>query len=158
MNKPYSTISVLNQCLTSKLTSINQFFLHARMTKNWGLKVLDGSFYQKSIHDMKDADTLIERTLLLGGLPNLQALGQLKIGESCEEILQANLSFLQSQHRTLVKAVADCEQQQDYVSRDLLVEILAHEEEHIDWTETQLSLIDTVGLANYLQSQMEEEK
>lgn len=148
---------VLNQVLTSKLTSINQFFLHARMAKNWGLGELNEAFYKKSIQDMKDADTLIERILLLGGLPNLQALGTLKIGESPEETLNANLAFLSEQHQVVVAAIAHCESEQDYVSRDLLVDILEHEEDDIDWTETQQSLIKDVGLANYLQSQMGDE-
>ncbi len=148
---------VLNQVLTSKLTSINQFFLHARMAKNWGLGELNEVFYKKSIQDMKDADAIIERILLLGGLPNLQALGTLKIGESPEETLNANLAFLQEQHPVVVAAIAHCESEQDYVSRDILVDILEHEEDDIDWTETQQSLIKDVGLANYLQSQMGDE-
>lgn len=127
------------------------------MSKNWGLEALDKLFYKKSIRDMKDADAIMERVLLLGGLPNLQALGKLKIGESPEETLNANLAFLQGQHQVLVAAIASCESEQDYVSRDLLVEILEHEEEDIDWTETQQSLIKDVGLANYLQSQMGDE-
>jgi bacterioferritin len=149
-----STHQALNQVLTSKLTSINQFFLHARMTKDWGLDALDSVFYKKSIKDMKHADDLIERILMLGGLPNLQKLDRLHIGENTEEVLACNATFLNKQHDVIKAAIADCEQAQDYVSRDLLSDILAYEEEAIDWNETQQSLIKDMGIQNYLQSQM----
>lgn len=148
-----NTHSTLNQVLTSKLTSINQFFLHARMAKDWGLDALDSKFYKKSIKDMKHADDLIERILLLGGLPNLQKLNRLHIGENTAEMIQCNETFLTGQHTVIVEAIATCESEQDYVSRDLLSSILEHEEASIDWHETQRSLIKEVGLQNYLQSQ-----
>ncbi len=151
------TTQELNLVLTSKLTSINQFFLHARICKDWGMNELDEAFYKKSIQDMKHADDLIERILLLGGLPNLQALGKLQIGENTEEVFNCNLRFLKQQHQAFKQAVGHCEQNQDYVSRDLLVEQLEYEEEAIDWTETQQSLIKDIGLPNYIQSQMGED-
>lgn len=151
------TSQELNLVLTSKLTSINQFFLHARICKDWGMNELDEVFYKKSIKDMKHADDLIERILLLGGLPNLQALGKLHIGENTEEVLNCNLGFLKQQHQVIKQAIGHCEQNQDYVSRDLLVNLLEYEEEAIDWTETQQSLIKDIGLPNYIQSQMGEE-
>lgn len=143
----------LNQVLTSLLTSINQFFLHARICKDWGLDKLDQKFYKKSIQDMKHADDLIERILLLGGLPNLQQLDRLLIGESPVEVLSCNARFLDHQHARIKTAIGQCETAQDYVSRDLLGKILEDEEASIDWHETQQSLIKDTGLQNYLQSQ-----
>ena len=143
----------LNHVLTSLLTSINQFFLHARICKDWGLNTLDQVFYKKSIADMKHADDLIERILMLGGLPNLQQLDRLLIGESPEEVLSCNVRFLGHQHERIKIAIGLCETAQDYVSRDLLCRILDEEEEAIDWHETQHSLIKDTGLKNYLQSQ-----
>jgi bacterioferritin len=147
-------IKELNQVLLCKLTSINQFFLHARICKDWGLNELDEFFYKNSIKDMKHSDSLIERILLLGGLPNLQALGRLRIGENTIEVLECNLGFIQDQHEVIKSTISLCEKAQDYVSRDLLVEFLDYEEERIDWTETQQSLINNVGIQNYNQSQM----
>jgi bacterioferritin len=148
-------IICLNQVLTSELTSINQYFLHARIYKNWGLAALNKKDYKKSIKDMKQADDLIERILFLEGLPNLQQLGRLKIGEHAAEMLQCNLDFQEEQITQLKEAVALCEQEQDYVSRDILTEILEYEEEHFDWIEAQQFLIEQTSIENYLQSMME---
>jgi len=147
-------ISTLNQVLTTELTSINQFFLHARMFKNWGLEELNEKAYKKSIKDMKQADELIERILFLEGLPNLQQLGKLQIGEHTEEMLQCDLNVEMIQVAELRDAIALCEQEKDYVSRELLADILEYEEEYIDWIETQQILITTTGIENYQQSQM----
>ena len=147
-------ISTLNQVLTTELTSINQFFLHARMFKNWGLEELNEKAYKKSIKDMKQADDLIERILFLEGLPNLQQLGKLQIGEHTEEMLQCDLNVETIQVAELRDAIALCEQEKDYVSRELLAGILEYEEEYIDWLETQQILITTTGIENYQQSQM----
>jgi bacterioferritin len=147
-------ISILNQILTNELTSINQFFLHARMFKNWGLEELNEKAYKKSIQDMKQADQLIERILFLQGLPNLQQLGRLQIGENTTEMLQCDLNVETTQVAELRDAVALCEQEKDYVSRELLASILAYEEEYIDWIEVQQFLISTTGIENYQQSMM----
>lgn len=147
-------ISYLNKVLTSELTSINQYFLHARMYKNWGLDELNEKAYKKSIKDMKQADDLIERILFLEGLPNLQQLGRLRIGEHTEEMLQSDMDFQMEQLPLLREAIAYCETASDYVSRDLLEDILEYEEDHVDWIETQQYLIDNAGIENYLQSQM----
>jgi len=144
----------LNEVLTSELTSINQFFLHARMFKNWGLEQLNEKSYKKSIKDMKQADELIERILFLEGLPNLQKLNTLRIGEHTEEMLSGDMAFQLEQLAVLRAAIAHCENVQDYVTRDLLEEILEYEEEHVDWIETQQYLIKNSGIENYLQSQM----
>ncbi|MGK0405508.1 MAG: bacterioferritin [Oleispira sp.] len=147
-------ISVLNKILTNELTSINQFFLHARMFKNWGLEELNEKAYKKSIKDMKQADQLIERVLFLQGLPNLQQLGRLQIGENTSEMLKCDLNVETAQVVDLRDAIALCEQEKDYVSRELLAGILEYEEEYIDWIEVQQLLITTTGIENYQQSMM----
>lgn len=150
-------VPLLNKVLTSELTSINQFFLHARMFGNWGFEVLNKVSYKKSIKDMKQADALIERILFLEGLPNLQALGALKIGEHAQEMLQCDLEFEMEQLPLLRQAIAACETEQDYVSRDLLKKILDDEEEHIDWLEAQHYQIKELGIEKYLQTKIAEE-
>jgi bacterioferritin len=148
-------LSILNQALTTELTSINQFFLHARMFKNWGLEELNEKAYKKSIKDMKQADELITRILFLEGLPNLQQLGRLQIGEHTEEMLMSDLNFESNQIAELRSAIELCEQEKDYVSRELLASILSYEEDYLDWLETQGSLINVTGIENYQQSMME---
>lgn len=149
-------IVLLNEILTIELTSINQYFLHARMYKNWGLEQLNNVCYKKSIKDMKQADKLMERILFLEGLPNLQNLGKLFIGEHCEEMLSCDLTFQLQQVPTLKKAIVECEMAKDFVSRDLLTDILEYEEEHIDWIEAQQYQISQMGIENYLQAQIGE--
>lgn len=147
-------IRYLNQALKGELTAINQYFLHARMLGDWGLQKLADYEYNESIDEMKHADELINRILFLEGLPNLQDLGTLKIGENTREILESDLALEHEGIDLYREAVAYCDQVKDYVSRDLLQKILASEEGHVDWLETQLQLIDRVGLQNYEQSQM----
>ncbi len=147
-----SVIQQLNKVLTYELTSINQFFLHARMFGNWGFAALNEKAYKKSIKDMKQADKLIERVLLLEGLPNLQHLDRLRIGETPAEMLKADQGFVSDQLILLKTAIEVCETEQDYVSRELIEDILEYEEDYLDWLETQLQLINSISIENYLQS------
>ena len=148
-------IQHLNKSLFNELTAINQYFLHARMFKNWGLVKLGEHEHHESIDEMKHADKLIERILFLEGLPNLQVLGKLMVGEDVKECLQGDLKLELAARPDLQAAIAYCEVVKDYVSRELFEDILESEEEHIDFLETQLELIGRVGIQNYQQSQME---
>ena len=149
-------IEYLNKALYNELTAINQYFLHAKMLKNWGLKELAEHEYKESIDEMKHADKLSERILFLDGLPNFQALGKLRIGETPREILECDLALEQEALPPLREAIAYCESVADYVSRQLFVDILDSEEEHIDWLETQLSVIDRIGEPNYLLTKLDD--
>ncbi len=149
-------IAHLNKILRNELTAINQYFLHSRMLKDWGLHRLGDYEYEESIDEMKHADRLIERILFLEGLPNLQDLGKLLIGQDVKEILECDLKLEEMAIPDLREAIAHCESVRDYVSREILEDILESEEEHVDWLETNLALIDRVGIENYQQSQMGE--
>ncbi len=147
-------IEYLNKVLKNELTAINQYFLHSRMYGDWGLKALEKYEYGESIEEMKHADELIKRILFLEGLPAMQQLGRLRIGENVTEMMKGDLELEHEAHADLKDAIEYCEGVRDYVSRELFEEILSDEEEHIDWLETNLALIDKVGEKNYLQSQM----
>jgi bacterioferritin len=148
------TIEFLQRVLRNELTAINQYFLHARMFRHWGFRRLGEKEYEESIDEMKHADALIERILFLEGLPNLQDLNKLYVGEDAIECLECDLRLEREAHPLLRDAVAHAEQARDYVSRELFEKILDSEEDHIDWLETQLELVTKVGRENYLQSQM----
>ena len=147
------TISFLNRVLKNELTAINQYFLHSRMLADWGLSHLAHKEYDESIDEMKHADRLIKRVLFLGGLPNLQDLGKLLIGENVREVLQCDLSLEMMSLPDLKLAITHCETIKDYVSRELFTHILESEEEHIDWLQTQMRLIEQMGIENYVQLQ-----
>lgn len=148
-------LQVLNRQLTRELTAVNQYFLHARMYRQWGLHGLGEKEYHESIDEMKHADRLVQRILMLEGLPNMQDLGKLNIGENAGEMLSSDLAVEQGSREALKEGIAQCESARDFVSREILVDILDDTEEHIDWIEAQLGLIRAVGLQNYLQAQME---
>lgn len=146
-------IEFLNSALKNELTAINQYFLHSRMLKDWGVSILGEYEYKESIEEMEHADWLIERILFLGGLPNLQDLGKLRIGESVQEILECDLALENDAIPLLRDAMAHAESIRDYVSRDLFGKILHNEEEHVDYLETQFDLIERMGIENYIQLQ-----
>lgn len=150
-------IAQLNAQLKNELTAINQYFLHSRIYGNWGLEGLKKKEYEESIGEMKHADLLIERILMLDGLPNLQDLGKLMIGENTQEILESDMRLEIASQATVKNAIVVCESERDFVSREIFQTILDDTEEHIDWLETQLALIQRVGLENYQQSMMKSE-
>lgn len=154
MKGDLNVIRLLNAQLTNELTAINQYFLHSRMYRHWGFDKIAKKEYEESIGEMKHADKLIDRILMLDGLPNLQAMHKIMIGESTDEMIGCDLKLEVAAHATVKEGIAASEAAGDYVSRDLLLEILEDTEEHIDWLETQLDLIGKVGIQNYLQSQM----
>tara|TARA_B100001971_G_C18268046_1_gene596794 strand:+ start:245494 stop:245979 length:486 start_codon:yes stop_codon:yes gene_type:complete len=158
MKGTQSIIDALNDVLTAELTAINQYFLHARMLQDWGLEKLGKHEYDASIDEMKHADELIKRILFLEGLPNLQKLGKLRIGQNIKEILDCDLAVEMEAIPRLKDHIELCEKERDYVTRDLFRSILESEEHHVDWLETQLSLLSKVGEQNYLQSQMDPDK
>ena len=147
------TISFLNKVLKNELTAINQYFLHSRMLADWGLSILAHKEYEESIDEMKHADRLIKRVLFLGGLPNLQDLGKLMIGENVQEVLKCDLSLELMSLPDLKLAITHCETVKDFISRELFTDILESEEEHIDWLQTQMRLIEQMGIENFVQLQ-----
>ena len=149
-----TVITELNKILTAELTAINQYFLHARMLQDWGLEKLGQLEYEASIDEMKHADELIKRILFLEGLPNLQKLEQTQIGQNIEEVIKADLAVEYRAVPNLKSAIQICEKEGDYVSRDLLLQILQSEEEHVDWLETQQGLIEKIGVERFMQSQI----
>jgi bacterioferritin len=148
-----TTIAFLNKVLKNELTAINQYFLHSRMLADWGLSILAHKEYEESIDEMKHADKLIKRVLFLGGLPNLQDLGKLMIGESVQEVLKCDLSLEMMSLPDLKLGISHCETVKDFISRELFTDILESEEEHIDWLQTQLRLIEQMGIENFVQLQ-----
>ena len=158
MKGSQAIIDALNSVLTKELTAINQYFLHARMLQNWGLEKLGRLEYKASIDEMKHADELIKRILFLEGLPNLQKIDRIRIGQTVEEVMEADLQVEHEAIPHLKKCIQLAEKELDYVTRDLFLHILASEEEHVDWLETQVGLVKQVGIQNYLQSQIEMEK
>ncbi len=158
MKGSQSIIDALNSVLTKELTAINQYFLHARMLQNWGLEKLGKLEYKASIDEMKHADELIKRILFLEGLPNLQKLDRLKVGQNLQEVLESDLEVENSAVPHLKNCIQLAEKECDYVTRDLFKDILKSEEEHVDWLETQLHLLKKIGEQNYMQSQIEMEK
>lgn len=157
MKGDQEVIRLLNAQLTNELTAINQYFLHAKMYQHWGLEKIGKKEWDESIGEMKHADKLIDRILMLDGLPNLQAMHKIMVGENTEEMLNCDLKLEKGAQITVKEGIAAAEKAADYVSRDLLLMILEDTEEHIDWLETQLDLIGKVGIQNYLQSQMSTE-
>ena len=151
-------IDALNTVLTQELTAINQYFLHARMFQNWGLEKIGKLEYEASIDEMKHADQVIKRILFLEGLPNLQRLNKIRVGQTVPEVIQADLEVEYEAVPNLKKFIKLCEEEHDYATRDLFLSILKSEEHHIDWLETQRDLIKAVGVQNYMQSQMEPDK
>ena len=145
----------LNRILYNELTAINQYFLHSRMIESWGYRKLAQKEYEESVDEMRHADLLMRRIFSLEGLPNLQEMGRLQIGESVQEALNCDLSMELEARKDLQAVIVDCENEQDFVSRDLCLEILKSEESHIDWLEVQLAVIEDIGEANYLQSQID---
>lgn len=158
MQGSQAIIDALNSVLTKELTAINQYFLHARMLQNWGLEKLGRLEYKASIDEMKHADELIKRILFLEGLPNLQKLDRIRIGQTVQEVMEADLSVENEAVPHLKTCIKLAESEADYVTRNLFLHILESEEEHVDWLETQLSLLKQVGVQNYIQSQIEMEK
>lgn len=158
MKGSQAIIDALNSVLTKELTAINQYFLHARMLQNWGLDKLGRLEYKASIDEMKHADELIKRILFLEGLPNLQKIDRIRIGQTVEEVMEADLQVENEAIPHLKKCIKLSEGESDYVTRDLFLHILESEEEHVDWLETQLGLVKQVGIQNYIQSQIEMEK
>lgn len=155
MQSDKKVIDYLNEQLKNELTAINQYFLHARMYEHWGLNKLGKFEYDESIGEMKHADLLIKRIFMIDGLPNLQDLHKLLIGEHTQEVLQSDLQLERISQSTCKEAIAYCESVRDFVSRDIFALILNDTEEHIDWLETQLDLVDKIGIQNYMQSNME---